>query len=64
VAAANLDPFLVQEIPEHPAACEREIEVQLVHTAHDREVGRRHRSGQVVYAATADPERLCLPGDR
>jgi hypothetical protein len=64
VAATNLDPFLVQEVPQHPAARERELEVQFVHPAHDREVGRRHRSGQVVHTATADPERLRLLGDR
>jgi len=28
------------------------------------EIGRRHRPGQVVDAAAADPERLCLLCDR
>jgi hypothetical protein len=38
--------------------------VQLVHSAHDGEGGRRHRSGQVIDAAPADPERLRLLDDR
>ena len=54
------DPFLVQEVPQHPAARERELEMQFVDPPHDREIGRRHRSGQVVDAAAADPERLRL----
>ena len=38
--------------------------MQLVHSAQDREIGRRHRPGQAVDAASADPERLYLLGDR
>src|SRR4051812_517869 len=32
--------------------------------AHDGQIGRGHRSGQVVDAATTDPERFGLLGDR
>src|SRR3954449_4420326 len=62
--AADVDPLLGEKIPQHPAAREGELEVQFVHPAHDGEIGRRHRSGQVVDAATADPERFGLLGDR
>ena len=64
MAAADLHLFLVQEVPQHPAACERKLEAQLVHSAHHGEGGRRHRSGPVVDAAPAHPERLRLLGDR
>src|SRR3954471_14383960 len=62
--AADVDPLLVEKIPQHPAARKREFEVQLVHPAHDGEIGRRDRSRQVVDAATADPEHFGLLGDR
>src|SRR5215218_8919524 len=64
MAAADVDPLLSEEIPQHAAARKREFEVQLVHPAHDGQIGRRHRSGQVIDAATADPKRLGLLGDR
>src|SRR5215212_8657625 len=53
----------IQEIAQHPAAREREVEVQLVHPAHDREVGRGHGSRPVVDAAPADVQGLRLAGD-
>src|SRR4051812_49853677 len=62
--AAGRDPLPVQEIAQHPAACEGELEMELVDPPHDREFGRRHRPGRVVDAAAADPERLCLLRDR
>src|SRR4051812_27345854 len=40
------------------------LQVQLVHSAHDGQIGRGPRSGQVVDAATTDPERFGLLGDR
>src|SRR4051794_7794908 len=63
-AAADLGSLLVQEVPQHPAACERKLEVRLVRSAHDGEGGGRHRSGPVMDAAPADPERLRLLDDR
>ena len=62
--ATDRDPLLVQEIAQHPAAREGEFEMEFVHPPHDGEIGRRHRPGQVVDAAAADPERLGLLGDR
>src|SRR3954462_6403009 len=62
--AADVDPLLVEKIPQHPAARKREFEVQFVHPAHDGQIGRRHRSGQVVDPATADPKYFGLLGDR
>src|SRR5215207_11375479 len=62
--AADVDPLLVEKIPQHPAAREGELEVQLVHPAHEGEVGRGNRSRQIVDAAAADPERLSLLGER
>jgi hypothetical protein len=63
-AAADLDPILVQEVPQHPAAREREREVQFIDTPHDGEVGRRDRTRQIVHAAASDPECLGLLRDR
>src|SRR3954462_4613662 len=62
--AADVDPLLVKEAPQHPAAREGELEVQLVHPAHDGEIGRRDRSRQVIDTAAADPEHFGLLGDR
>src|SRR3954452_18281321 len=61
--AADVDPLLVEEVPQHPTARERELKMQLVHPAHDGEIGRENRSGQVVDPAAADPERLGLLGN-
>src|SRR4051812_48149831 len=60
MAAADLHAFGLQEITQHPAAREWEVEMQLVHPAHDGEIGRRHRSRQVVDAAPADVQSLRL----
>src|SRR4051794_35726760 len=62
--AADVDPFLFEEVAQHPAARERELKMQLVHSAHDGQIGCGHRSGQVVDAAAADPKCLGLLGDR
>src|SRR4029453_6507410 len=61
--AADTDPFLFEEVAQHPAARERELQMQLVNPAHDGQIGRRHRSGQIVDPATTDPERFGLLGD-
>src|SRR5205085_11291981 len=62
--ATDVGPLLVEKIPQHPAAREGELQVQFVHPAHDGEVSRGHRSGPGVDAATTDPERFGLLGDR
>src|SRR5687767_5056617 len=64
MAAADLHTLGLQEIAQHPAAREREGEMQLVPPAHDRKGGRGHGSRQVIDAAAADPERLRLLDDR
>jgi hypothetical protein len=61
---ADLHTLGRQEIAQHPTAREGQVEMQLIHSAHDREIGRRHRPGHVVDAAAADPERLHLLRDR
>src|SRR5205085_11289398 len=43
---------------------EGELQRQLVDPPHDRKVRGGHRPRQVVDAATADVQRLGLPGDR
>src|SRR3954471_7391513 len=53
----------MHEIAQHPAAREREVEMQLVHPAHDGEIGRGHGSRQVIDAAPADVQSLRLAGD-
>src|SRR6202171_6163629 len=40
------------------------LQMQPINTSHDCEVGFRHRARQVVHAAAADLQNLCLPGDR
>src|SRR5688500_7320076 len=63
MAAADLRALGLQEIAQHPAAREREVEMQLVHPAHAGEIGRGHGSRQAVDAAPADGQRLRLAGD-
>ena len=63
VEPAHLMAFGHQHSPEHPAAGERVVEVQLVDPAHEREIGGGRRPRQVVDAASADPERLRLAAD-
>src|SRR5437762_14068293 len=38
--------------------------MQPVEPLHDREVGRRHRTRQIINAAAADLQNFRLPGDR
>src|SRR5438067_108801 len=61
--AADLHALGIQEIAQHPAAREREVEMQLVHPAHDGEIGRGHGSRPVIDAAPADVQSLRLAGD-
>ena len=58
--AADLDPFLPQQIAQHPAAHERKFQVQFVDAPHDCQISHRNRSGQVIDAVPADPQfRTC-----
>jgi hypothetical protein len=52
--AADLAPFGSQQASQHPRAREGELQMQLVEAPHDREVGARHRTGQIINAAAAD----------
>src|SRR5206468_8936153 len=53
-----------QQASQHTRAGEGKLQVQPVEASHDREIGVRHRPRQVVDAATADAQSLCLGGDR
>ena len=64
VTTANLAPLDSQQASQHPAPGEWELQMQSVETPHDREVGFRHRTRQVVDAATADVQSFRLLGDR
>src|SRR5215213_6828712 len=53
----------MHEIAQHPATRERKVEMQLVHPAHDGEIGRRHGSRQVINTAPANGQSMRLAGD-
>ena len=53
-----------QQIAQHPAAGKRVVQMQFVDPPHDRQIGRRHRPGQVIYAAAADRPAPGLPRQR
>ena len=42
-------PFSLQNIPQHPAARKGILQMQLVDLAHQRQVGRRDRLGDVIH---------------
>ena len=46
MTATDFDPLLVEEIAQHPASRERQLEVELVHATHDGEIGGRYWSGR------------------
>jgi hypothetical protein len=60
----DAEPFGDQQIAQHSAARKREVEMKLVHPAHEHEIGLRDQPGQVIHAAPADAQRRRLPGDR
>src|SRR5207237_2841867 len=53
-----------QQTAQHPRPCEWDLQMQPVETPHDRKIGLRHRTRQIVDAAAADAQNLRLPGDR
>ena len=57
-------PLGSQQASQHPRARERKLQMQLVDPPHEREVCGRHRSRQIVDAATADVQRRRLFADR
>ena len=64
VAPADRDALPVQEVAQHPAARKRVAEMQFVEAAHGPQILGRGWPGFVVDGASADAERLGLPGDR
>src|SRR5215210_2168838 len=60
---ADLHTLGIHEIAQHPTARERKVEMQLVHPAHDGEIGCRHGSRQVINSAPADVQGFRLAGD-
>ena len=49
----DLDVFGGKQIAQHPAAREREVDVQLVEPPHDGKIGNRGGSRQITNAAAA-----------
>jgi hypothetical protein len=49
----HLEAFPLQQALKHPAACEGIVKMKGVNPAHEREVGRRRCSRQVIDTATA-----------
>ena len=62
--AADLAPLQSQQASQHTRTGEGILQVQPIETLHDREVGGRHRARQIINAAAADLQNLCLLGDR
>src|SRR5947199_8465635 len=62
--AADLAPLGSQQASQHARTGERKLQMQPVEPLHDREVGRRHRTRQVINAAATDLQNFRLPGDR
>src|SRR3954452_16982903 len=61
---ADLEALRRQEIAQHPAACERILEMQLIHPSHDGKVGVRDGPRPVIDVSPADAQHLCLARDR
>ena len=61
--AAGPEAFGGQQITQHAAAREREIQMQLVHPAHQREISGRGRPWPVINAAPADVQHPGLSRD-
>src|SRR6516164_2423996 len=62
--AADLAPLGSQQAAQHTRPGERKFQVQPIETLHDREIGCRDWTRQVVHAAAADLQNLHLLGDR
>jgi len=62
--AADLAPLGSQQVAQQPTAGEGELQMQLVNPPHEREVGCRHRPGQVIDAPPTDVQRRRLLRDR
>ena len=64
VPPPGMDAVAVQLVAQHARAHEGVFQVQLVEPAHEGQIGRTHRPGQVVDRAPADVQKLRLARDR
>jgi hypothetical protein len=64
MTAAGGQALAVPKVEQHPAACERILQLQFVDAAHQREVLGRRRARLVIDAAATDVENLGMTGDR
>src|SRR5258705_7935374 len=62
--AADLAPLQSQQASQHTRTGEGVFQVQPIELPHDREVGGRYRSRQVIDAAAADLQNFRLLDDR
>src|ERR1700751_3083161 len=62
--AADLAPLQSQQAAQHTRTGERKLQVHPIETLHALEIGSRYRTRQIVHAAAADLQNLCLLGDR
>src|SRR5690606_33570310 len=60
----GLKALSAQQVAQHPSARKRELQMQLVDATHELQIVVAHRPRQAIDAATADPERRGLTGDR
>jgi hypothetical protein len=58
---ANGEARQAQQIAQHAATCEREIQVQLVDQPHQHQIGRRRRLMHVVHGRAVQLQNLALP---
>jgi hypothetical protein len=63
VQPARLDPFLRQQVPQHPSARKWKFRVQLVDLVHQLQIGVRDRARLAMDAAPADPQHAGLAAD-
>ena len=62
MASSHQHALLGQRAAQHPGTHERVLQVQLVNTPHQRQVGRVDQLGNVVDRAAADVQQLGLLG--
>ena len=61
--AADVDPFPIEKIAQHPGARERMLEMQFIDAAHQSQSLQRQLPGLVIDAAPADVQSLRLTRD-
>jgi hypothetical protein len=63
VQLARLNPFLRQQVPQHPSARKGRLHVRLVDPVHQVSVSVRDRAELALDAAAADPQHANLAAD-